>query len=349
MFPHWPFLFFLGIAGSIVPDPAATSFLDASQKQIQSLRRQVHHIVKRTNPRSIHYDCVVTFITRAHRVFGQYLLTQIMQLSLMYGVEKNICVLVVPTQKDSIDYLTSLVKKFNSFYAGEKMLVIPIVLHFPVAAYENEKVLQSLCSLDFQSYAESRNHTSRNNYGVVDNREPYSYNDIQRICSVNCPLHYLLTDVAIKYVLRYIRQSQYLVITNADNYYLHSYLAIGIESLTTAWKNTTIAKDLKVNTFRRSALTTSLKDYEILPSIVLFDMISKSFYTSMQPKLNVFDLGCAIIRTDFLRKSNLTFLNALPNQGLPSHYHDADGWFIESAVAIGAYIDIIQSPLYIHN
>jgi hypothetical protein len=143
---------------------------------------------------------------------------------------------------------------------------------------------------------------------------------VNRYCEVNSPLHYYLTDRAISWVLSNCSTCEYVVVTNADNSYTPDYLLKSIASMEANHHD-----------------------------IVLVDMLHRGKAMQVYPENGKLDLGCALIRTDFLRRNGISFLSSLPQPAEPQHYHDADYWMINNCINHKASVGYIREVLFNHN
>jgi hypothetical protein len=108
------------------------------------------------------------------------------------------------------------------------------------------------------------------------------------------------------------------MITNADNYYSPKFFA---------------------------EVVTAYPDYDI----VMTDMITKGNLLNVEARRARVDLGSYAVNVDFLRRTNTSFLNALPKRADAHDYHDADGHFIERLVLHRARVKHVNSILFFHN
>ena len=142
---------------------------------------------------------------------------------------------------------------------------------------------------------------------------------VSRYCDVNSPIHYLLVDLVLHYVLTSMTSCQWIVTTNADNFYSPLFFQLVAD--------------------------TNVRSYDV----VMANMITKGEPYDTKPKIAGVDLGAYAVSTSFLRLTNASFLNSLPSTVDPQFYHDADGHFIEFVRKHDARI--LKSPGYyfFHN
>jgi hypothetical protein len=156
--------------------------------------------------------------------------------------------------------------------------------------------------------------------------EGYPLTALTRYCEINNPLHYHLTDLALQSVLLSSSltsphlANQFLIITNADNFYSPKFLELTIE---------------KMNS-------------ESL-DLLLTNMIHLGQAMDVAPELGKMDLGCAVIRLEFLQRHGITFVSSLPIPTEPQHWHDADYWLIQKMIDQGARVATLSQILFNHN
>jgi hypothetical protein len=155
---------------------------------------------------------------------------------------------------------------------------------------------------------------------------------LTRYCEINNPLHYHLTDLALQSVLLSSSSfspsssnspplaNQYLIITNADNFYSPKFLELTIEKM-------------------------NLESLDLL----LTNMIHLGKAMEVAPELGKMDLGCAVIRLEFLQRHGITFVSSLPIPTEPQHWHDADYWLIQKMIDKGARVATLPQILFNHN
>ena len=143
---------------------------------------------------------------------------------------------------------------------------------------------------------------------------------IGRFCKVNSPLHYLLVDIGLEYVKTNLYSYSYwIIITNADNYYFPQFFDHLMK-----WKNSSV--DV--------LMTNMIHNGNLFPTLF---------------KKSKTDLGSYAIKSNFLKKTNITFLNSLPFRSNPIHYHEADGYFLEKLISLNANTHKEDSYSFAHN
>lgn len=145
------------------------------------------------------------------------------------------------------------------------------------------------------------------------------------VCTIDCPLHYIVTDSALNHMLDRHSDLQSLIVTNADNVYLPRFLRDAVE------------------TMQRTKA-----------DIVLTDMLHRRKPRRVYPKIGRVDLGAAVISVPFIRSNNLSFTHALRGDGpktspTPLMYYRADGIFIERAVKLGGRVAYVRKLNFVHN
>ena len=154
----------------------------------------------------------------------------------------------------------------------------------------------------------------------------YPHTALTRYCEINNPLHYHLTDLALESVLHSSLllsnnlTYQFLIVTNADNFYSPKFLELTIQKM-------------------------NLENLDLL----LTNMIHLGNPMEVAPELGKMDLGCAIIRLEFLQKHEIRFVSSLPIPTEPQHWHDADYWLIHKMIDSGARVATLPQFLFNHN
>ena len=242
------------------------------------------------------------FIIRSHRTYNVAL------MSLFYGLQfqkkyyGNVLCIVVPTEYDEIDPIKKYLKKFAKFESASRFEYK--ILDVPKATYDaHATTLQKICTPEWKS---------------LQLRNGFNPNDLERVCTVNSPLHYQITDIALRKVLRECNDCKYVVVTNADNSYSPKFLAEAIEFI---------------------------QNYDF----IVTDMIHADAYYKAEVKKGHMDLGGVMFKTDYLAKSNMTFISALPSPAEAHHYHDADFLLVDKLVTMGGRVGILNKVLFNHN
>jgi len=143
---------------------------------------------------------------------------------------------------------------------------------------------------------------------------------IGRFCNVNSPLHYLLVDIVLEYVKAKMKPSPYwIVITNADNYYFPNFFGHLKE-----WKDSKI-------------------------DVLMVNMIHNGILFPTSFKKSSTDLGAYAVKSNFLIKTNVSFLSSLPVRSNAINYHEADGHFLENVLSLNAMTHKIDDYNFAHN
>ena len=218
---------------------------------------------------------------------------------------------VLPTDKDSFESLKEVLAAVGGFpwnqrHEKTRMTMRVSLVQFPPWLYEEYGAfLDRICSSRWKNTALKFNiHTVKL---------------VSRYCDINSPIHYLLVDLVLHYVLTFMTSCQWVVTTNADNFYSPLFF------------------ELVAGTSRRS--------YDI----VMANMITKGKPYDTTPYIAGVDLGAYAVSTDFLRSTNSSFLNSLPLAVDPQYYHDADGHFIEFLRKHNAKILKTAGYYFFHN
>lgn len=250
----------------------------------------------------------LAIIVRAHSSYSRQLISLLWSLeSQNLSYDGKILVLVLPTEFESIETLRNAL---SYDWPSERHSVMRVVLmDFPAWVYsQHGSVLSTLCSSRLRH--------------LLDQTFPES--DIRRHCNVNSPLHYLLVDIALYYVLNKCESCKQVLVTNADNHYS-----------TTFWNTTLLEMESPRGSMR----------YDV----VITNMISRGKVFPVKAERRHVDLGAYIVSTDFLRKTSISFLSALPHRAQANDYHDADGHFIDHLRESGARIKICSDYLFFHD
>jgi hypothetical protein len=185
------------------------------------------------------------------------------------------------------------------------------LFELPESLYKSrEHIIDKLCTNDWKY--------------LFEKIQKFKSKDINRWCSVNSPLHYTLCDAALWYLNKYCDTCRYVMTTNADN----GYSPVFFEKI-----------------FQMSNVSYWTDSFDI----ALVNMVTKGKTVNVIPKKGYLDLGSYIVRMDFIRKHNMSFLSSLPPYPDASNYHDADFFFFEKAVRRGARLSFIKDTLFFHN
>ena len=211
--------------------------------------------------------------------------------------------IIVPTDEESSHTIKqALVNQWHDPTVKLRSLVT--VAYFPSWMYKTYgSFIDDLCTDAWIQYALTK----------------YSQSDIDRHCNVNSPLHYLLVDTVLEYIKINFDSTFWMVITNADNYYIPQFFNHLIE-----WKD---------------------KDIDIL----MVNMIYKGSLFPTEFKREKTDLGSYAIKSNYLLKTNAAFLSSLPTRCNAKHFHDADGYFIEKLVSMKAKIMKVDQFVFAQN
>lgn len=251
-----------------------SSMLMCSQERLPR-RPYVHEDdIPHSNLLDEHYKVIV--IVRAHKLYTNQL------LSMIYSIEaSNVTnVLALVTSMDCESWLD--LKVAVGKLSGLKNVGVQVI-DVPREVYEkHEKTMeQRLCT--------SLRVRELRRIGYIDEH-------INRFCGINSPLHYVLTDIAVKFALRF-RYGEWLLVTNADNSYSPAFFRILLENSNSVY------------------------------DVVTTNTIVKGGVLVVRPQKGYIDLGSFSVSSRFLRDSGITFLSSLPVRPRADHYHDADGHF----------------------
>ena len=263
--------------------------------QSKEVNKQIHESIDTSN-------ITTAFIVRAHKDYGSLLLSLLWSLHGQRRYEGGILFLVVPTEYDQESTLEILINKFFPNDFSTKVHVK--VLNIEKERYElYSTLLSSLCTKEWKE---------------LEISQGFPEDHLERVCTVNSPLHYHITDIALEYTLQSCLSCNYIVITNADNTYSPNFLFSTISLL---------------------------NQYDI----VITDMLHMDTYVHAAPRLSQMDLGGVIFQSKYLKSAGYTFVTALPQPPEPHHYHDADYFFIKKLMGLGAHISVLHKVLFVHN
>jgi hypothetical protein len=250
----------------------------------------------------------LAIIVRVHASYSTKLISLLWILESSAAVLfKQIRVFVVPTDEHSVIALRDILDEHWNKQQNKKlppMRVRVSLMEFPAWLYqEHGTYLESLCHNDYKARA-------------LKLYQPF---EIVRYCSVNSPLHYLLCDLTLHYIASSVPSCQWVVTTNADNFY-----SMG---------------------FFDNLANTSSSEYDVMMS----NMLTRGNVLETSAAVGGVDLGAYAVSMRFLNKWKSSFLNSLPTRSGPRHYHNADGHFIEHLVSKNARIKKIPGFFFIHN
>lgn len=250
----------------------------------------------------------VAIVVRSHSSYCKELMALLWSFEaqrLIY--QSRILVLVVPTEKNSAGPLKKMLA--NHWPHSRSTNIRVVLMDFPGWVYDQYgSELAILCSSRLKH--------------LLD--ESFSQADISRHCNVNSPLHYLLVDIALYYVLNKCQTCKQIMVTNADNHYSAQFLN---------------------NTLRIMENPRGKFNFDV----VMTNMVSRGQLLYVKAQRRHVDLGAYIVRTEFLAKHGISFLGALPERPQANDYHDADGYFIEQLRSAGARIHISQEFFFFHD
>ena len=255
----------------------------------------------------------LAIIVRAHDGYSRQLLTLLWMINTHAAPKfKQVRVIVIPTDSRSYVGLREAIEsrwnvpKNDTKGVEEAKHIRVSLMEFPKWLFEEYgNYLENICNSDYKAKL-SKFHPNW---------------QISRFCDVNSPLHYLLCDVTLRFVLTSLKQSKWIMVTNADNYYLPQ--------------------------FFDAVAGTDTKNHDIIMS----DMVTAGgrMIVDSKPQVGHVDLGAYAVSSDFLRTSNVSFLGALPQRSGPQHYHDTDGYYIMNLVGKGARVRKVPGFFFIHN
>jgi len=259
-------------------------------------------------------DSDVVFIVRTYSKFVDSTTRLLRGLQAQEG-NNSISSIILSTDLNSTFVLRSKVQSLWSNPSNKR----PAQVYFhDVAASiydDNCCQVQTVCSdLPYSSSWHAYARTKFGHYKHFDEK-------MATFCRGNNLLHYVLTDIALKYVLDSCVSCKYIVITNGDNAYDPRFVTKVVEAMADP------------------SLDMVLTDY-----LERGTQVVKS-----QVKLNQMDLGALAFRVSSLRKYGLLYLDTLPIVAWPSDYYAADGEFVNFLVHFkGAKVGKVNKVLFTH-
>lgn len=255
------------------------------------------HSLQSTN---IFDNSSIAFVVRAHAGYIYELVSFLWMLRAQQMTEESIAVLVVPTELEAIPVLK---QALHDHWRSNSQVVVEL-LQLPERFFESH-----CCHLDTLCTEQWRQEK-------ISGGWPHS--SLDRYCSINTPLHYHITDAALRQTLLRCSKCQSVVITNADNFYAPNYVSECLKLLMSA-------------------------------DIVLVNMVHRGAAVATKVESGSMDLGAIMISTALLRTTALNFATSLPYPAEPQHWHDADYWFVQRLIEKGARLKHSELYLFTHN
>lgn len=242
-------------------------------------------------------------IIRSHERYVKHLMSLLWALDAQ-TVADGLYVIVAPTEYDSIEPIEKMLQQSWTDLPHVSVRVLKIDKH---QYDDNCCVLEKICTPLWR-----RGKLFRN----------WSTEALDTYCTVNSPLHYFVTDRALDQVRRECMFCEFLLVTNADNYYSPDFL-------------------LKTS----HLLTTSRTD------LVMTDMLHRGQKIETKVESGYMDLGCVLSRFGiFLGAKNLDFTSLLPENAEPQDWHDADFWLVYHLMnKHGKRLSYIRETMFVHN
>jgi len=269
-----------------------------------STKELLNHISAFTVSAKLMDSVDLVFVIRAYSKFNNNLMALLYLFESQAHSKLNLQIFIIPTDEESMNSIKQILTKqwFNPLVTHRIQVSL---VQFPSWVYQKYGIyIDSLCTKSWMQSALTK----------------FPPSDISRHCDVNSPLHYLLVDVTLEYVKATLTSNTYwLVITNADNYYIPQF-----------FDNLVSSKDTDTD-------------------VLMVNMVHKGhlFPTTFQREKT--DLGAYAIKSNFLIHSKALFLNSLPTRCNAKHYHDADGHFIENLVSLRAKVQKVEAYLFAQN
>lgn len=236
------------------------------------------------------------------RVFSGNALGVVSILStLMIVPDIQFSVIILPTDFGAYQTVVAILKGHNFLDISFQVIVVNVPENIFVR-YGN--LLSKLCTKRLQSES------------ILFEMVPAKM--VERHCSVNSPLHYLLVDMILSHVTSTCHSCKLLVTTNADNSYAPNFF-------------------------------TAMKPKWDTHDVIMSNMVNKGRLLYVRPARRKVDLGAFAVSVPFLRAHNIFFLNSLPVRSNAADYHDADGLFIEALTSKNATVYINPLFNFFHN
>lgn len=143
------------------------------------------------------------------------------------------------------------------FKEGFVRRIFVSIVEFPLSFYHKYGIfLTSLCTDQWKNTAMR--------FGI------YGQHNIERFCNVNSPLHYLLVDILLHYVVTSLPSCKWIITTNADNFYSPGFFKIIAET-----------------------------DHALY-DIVMVNMVSRGVFYETTPNVGSVDLGAYAVNSSCL-------------------------------------------------
>ncbi len=233
----------------------------------------------------------------------------------------DISTIVFSTDVESISVTAKDVKAYSDANQHD----VDVHVHtYPLQVYkDNQWQIEKMCF--GKEYASAWRRHTKLKYGQYH----HPGEKIDTVCKGNNLLHYLLTDMTLRYVVDGCRENcehKYVTLTNGDNTYDENFV----------WKT---MEKLEEDGSTDFVMTDYLERGERL--------------VESTTRVNQMDLGCMVFRLSFLKRlfpRGLIYLASLPTPNAwPDHYYGADGEFIMHVVNNrGARWARVQGALFTH-
>ena len=242
-------------------------------------------------------------IIRCHSGYAKHLLSLLWALEAQ-TVDDGIYVIIAPTEYESADLIDSTIQR--KWPSDSKISVRVLQL-------EKEKYDEHCCLLKEICTPEWRKEKLL---------RKWSSEALETYCTVNSPLHYFVTDSALEQAKRECVFCEYLVVTNADNYYSPDFF----------WKTSQLMDRSKTD-------------------IVLTNMLHRGMPVETIVASGAMDLGCVLSKFSiFLGSQKLGFAKLVPENAEPQDWHDADFWMVHTLQnKYNRKVSFLRETLFVHN
>lgn len=242
-------------------------------------------------------------IIRSHAGYMKHLMALLWAIDAQ-SVKDSVYVIIAPTEFGSIEPIEQLLQEEWT----DRPHVNVRVLKLEKQQYDEHCcLLESICTPLWRKGKLMRN---------------WSTDALDTYCGVNSPLHYFVTDSALNKVRQDCIFCEFLLVTNADNYYSPDFLSKASQHLISTRAD-----------------------------VVLTDIVHHGHALESRVEVGHLDLGCVLTRFNiFLGPDKLNFTAMLPHDAEPQDWHDADFWMVYHLQTLyNRRIVFLRETLFVHN
>lgn len=245
----------------------------------------------------------IAVIIRSHIGYKDHLLSLLWALQAQ-DLGYNMHVIIAPTEFESVAPLEEAV----SVHWPKDIKGLSVrVLRVDKSDYDAHCChLEEICTDDWRRGKMLRN---------------WSTSALNTYCSINSPLHYAITDLAVSKTIDECHFCEYLLVTNADNYYSPKFMKTAVSKL----------EDTKAD-------------------MVLVDMVHRGALISCRVESGYMDLGGVLSRLSMFSNKAVSFSSLIPENAEPQDWHDADFWMVYNLQQkYNRRITFVREALFVHN